>query len=152
VIEEGRPAPDFELTSDSGETVRLSDLRGKPVVLYFYPKDDTPGCTTQACGIRDLYGEFERAGAVVLGVSPDDEASHVKFKEKYHLPFALLADKGHRVADEYGVWGPKKYMGRVYEGVNRSTFVIGEDGTVKRVMHNVKPATHAQDVLEALRA
>jgi peroxiredoxin Q/BCP len=152
VIEEGTPAPDFELTSDSGDTVRLSNLRGKPVVLYFYPKDDTPGCTTQACGIRDRYGEFERAGAVVLGVSPDDEASHVKFKEKYHLPFALLADKGHRVADEYGVWGPKKYMGRVYEGVNRSTFVIGEDGTVKRVMHNVKPATHADDVLEALRA
>jgi peroxiredoxin Q/BCP len=145
-------APNFTLQSDSGETVTLSDLRGEQVVLYFYPKDDTPGCTTQACGIRDVYGEFERAGAVVLGVSPDDEASHVKFKEKYHLPFALLADTGHRVADEYGVWGPKKYMGRVYEGVNRSTFVIAEDGSVKRAMHNVKPATHADDVLEALRA
>jgi peroxiredoxin Q/BCP len=152
LLKEGDIAPDFTLQSDSGETVKLSELRGKQVVLYFYPKDDTPGCTTQACGIRDLYGEFERAGAVVLGVSPDDEASHIKFKEKYHLPFALLADTGHRVADEYGVWGPKKYMGRVYEGVNRSTFVIAEDGTVKRVMHKVKPATHAEDVLEALGA
>jgi len=152
MLKEGDMAPNFTLQSDSGETVTLSDLRGEQVVLYFYPKDDTPGCTTQACGIRDVYGEFERAGAVVLGVSPDDEASHVKFKEKYHLPFALLADTGHRVADEYGVWGPKKYMGRVYEGVNRSTFVIAEDGSVKRAMHNVKPATHADDVLEALRA
>ena len=152
MIEEGRPAPDFQLTSDSGETVRLSELRGKQVVLYFYPKDDTPGCTTQACGIRDVYGEFEREGAVVLGVSPDSESSHVKFKEKYHLPFALLADEGHRVADDYGVWGPKKYMGKTYEGIERSTFVIDADGTVKRVMRKVKPATHADDVLEALRA
>jgi peroxiredoxin Q/BCP len=152
VIEEGKPAPDFELTSDSGETVRLSELRGRQVVLYFYPKDDTPGCTTQACGIRDAYEEFEREGAVVLGVSPDDEASHVKFREKYHLPFALLADKGHRVADDYGVWGPKKYMGKTYEGIERSTFVIDTDGTVKRVMRKVKPATHADDVLAALRA
>ena len=152
MIEEGKPAPDFQLTGDDGETVRLSDLRGKQVVLYFYPKDDTPGCTTQACGIRDAYGEFEREGAVILGVSPDNEASHVKFKEKYHLPFTLLADEGHRVADEYGVWGPKKYMGRTYEGVERSTFVIDADGTVKRVMRKVKPANHAEDVLEALRA
>ena len=152
MIEEGKPAPDFLLASDDGSAVRLSDLRGRQVVLYFYPKDDTPGCTTQACGIRDLYDEFEREGAVVLGVSPDDEASHVKFKEKYHLPFKLLADEGHRVADEYGVWGPKTYMGRTYEGVERSTFVIDTDGTVKRVMRKVKPATHANDVLEALRA
>jgi peroxiredoxin Q/BCP len=152
VIEEGKPAPDFQLTGDGGETVRLSDLRGRQVVLYFYPKDDTPGCTTQACGIRDAYDAFEREGAVVLGVSPDDEASHVKFKEKYHLPFTLLADEGHRVADEYGVWGPKTYMGRTYEGVERSTFVIDADGTVKRVMRKVKPARHADDVLEALRA
>jgi peroxiredoxin Q/BCP len=150
MVEEGKPAPDFELTSDSGETVRLSSLRGKPVVLYFYPKDDTPGCTKQACGIRDAYGEFERAGAVVLGVSPDDESSHVKFKEKYALPFTLLADPGHEVADEYGVWGEKKYMGRSYIGVNRSTFVIGEDGTVKKVLQNVKPDTHADDVLAVL--
>jgi peroxiredoxin Q/BCP len=150
VIEEGTPAPDFALQSDAGETIRLSELRGKPVVLYFYPKDDTPGCTTQACGIRDAYGEFERAGAVVLGVSPDDGASHVKFREKYELPFTLLADTGHEVAELYGVWGEKKYMGRTYEGVFRSTFVIAEDGTVKSVMHDVKPATHADDVLAVL--
>ena len=150
MIEEGTPAPDFALQSDAGETIRLSELRGKPVVLYFYPKDDTPGCTTQACGIRDAYGEFERAGAVVLGVSPDDGASHVKFREKYELPFTLLADTGHEVAELYGVWGEKKYMGRTYEGVFRSTFVIAEDGTVKSVMHDVKPATHADDVLAVL--
>jgi thioredoxin-dependent peroxiredoxin len=150
VIEEGKPAPDFELASDSGDTVKLSELRGKPVVLYFYPKDDTPGCTTQACGIRDVYGEFQRAGAVVLGVSPDDETSHVKFRQKYELPFALLADTDHRVAEDYGVWGEKTYQGRTYMGVNRSTFVIAPDGTVKKVMRNVKPATHADDVLAAL--
>jgi thioredoxin-dependent peroxiredoxin len=150
VIEEGKPAPNFELTSDSGETVSLAELRGKPVVLYFYPKDDTPGCTTQACGIRDVYGEFERAGAVVLGVSPDDERSHQKFKEKYELPFTLLADTGHEVAEQYGVWGEKKYMGRTYLGVTRSTFVIDTDGNVKKIFPNVKPATHADDVLEAL--
>jgi thioredoxin-dependent peroxiredoxin len=150
VIEEGKPAPDFELPSDNGETIKLSSLRGKPVVLYFYPKDDTPGCTAQACGIRDAYGEFERAGAVVLGISPDDEASHGKFKSKYDLPFTLLADTDHGVADAYGVWGEKKYMGRSYMGVNRSTFVIGPDGTVTKVMRNVKPATHADDVLAAL--
>jgi peroxiredoxin Q/BCP len=150
VIEEGKPAPDFELPSDSGETIKLSSLRGKPVVLYFYPKDDTPGCTAQACGIRDAYGEFERAGAVVLGISPDDEASHGKFKNKYDLPFTLLADTDHGVADAYGVWGEKKFAGRSYMGVNRSTFVIGPDGTVTKVMRNVKPATHADDVLAAL--
>src|ERR1700757_709818 len=119
MVEEGKPAPDFALTSDAGETVRLSDLRGKQVVLYFYPKDDTPGCTTQACGIRDSYGEFERAGAVVLGVSPDSERSHVKFKEKYGLPFTLLADPDHAVAEQYGVWGEKKYMGKTYMGIQR---------------------------------
>jgi peroxiredoxin Q/BCP len=152
VIEEGTPAPEFELPSDSGETVKLSSLRGKPVVLYFYPKDDTPGCTTQACGIRDAYGEFERAGAVVLGVSPDDERSHVKFRDKYELPFPLLADTDHAVAERYGVWGEKTYMGRTYMGVNRSTFVIDEDGIVKKVLPNVKPATHADDVLAVLAA
>jgi peroxiredoxin Q/BCP len=152
MVEEGKPAPEFSLPSDSGETVQLADLRGKQVVLYFYPKDDTPGCTTQACGIRDVYGEFERAGAVVLGVSPDSEASHVKFKEKYGLPFTLLADRDHAVAEQYGVWQEKKYMGRTYMGVVRSTFVIDEDGTLKRAMRNVKPATHADDVLAALAA
>jgi peroxiredoxin Q/BCP len=152
MVEEGKPAPDFALTSDRGETVRLSDLRGKQVVLYFYPKDDTPGCTTQACGIRDVYGEFERAGAVVLGVSPDSERSHMRFKEKYDLPFTLLADPDHAVAEQYGVWAQKKYMGRTYMGINRSTFVIDEQGRLKRALHNVKPATHADDVLAALAA
>jgi len=152
VVEEGKPAPDFELKSDSGESVKLSDLRGKQVVLYFYPKDDTPGCTTQARGIRDAYGEFEQAGAVVLGVSPDNEASHVKFKKKFDLPFTLLADEEHRVAEAYGVWAEKKFMGRKYWGVERSTFVIGEDGNVKKIMHKVKPDTHADDVLATLRA
>jgi thioredoxin-dependent peroxiredoxin len=152
MVEEGKAAPDFELKSDGGETVKLSSLRGKPVVLYFYPKDDTPGCTAQACGIRDAYGEFEQAGAVVLGVSPDSEASHEKFKAKYGLPFTLLADPEHRVADEYDVWVEKKYMGKTYMGVERSTFVIAEDGTVKKVMRNVKPDTHADSVLAALAA
>jgi len=130
--------------------VRLSELRGKPVVLYFYPRDDTPGCTTQACGIRDAYGEFERAGAVVLGVSPDDERSHVKFKKKYDLPFTLLADTEHAVAEDYGVWNEKSYLGKKYWGVSRSTFVIDADGNLKAVMDNVKPATHTDDVLAAL--
>ena len=152
MVEEGKPAPDFELTSDTGERVKLSSLRGKPVVLYFYPKDDTPGCTTQACGLRDVYGDFRGRGAVVLGVSPDDEASHVKFKEKYSLPFTLLADPDHQVAEQYGVWGEKKYMGRTYMGVDRSTFVIDENGNVKKVMRKVKPDTHADDVLAALSA
>jgi peroxiredoxin Q/BCP len=150
VIEEGQNAPDFELTSDTGETVRLSSLRGRPVVLYFYPKDDTPGCTTQACGIRDAFGEFERAGAVVLGVSPDDERSHVKFRNKYELPFTLLADTDHAVAEQYGAWGEQSYLGRTYFGVSRSTFVIDGDGTVKKIFRKVKPATHADDVLAAL--
>ena len=152
MVEEGKPAPDFELKSDNGETVKLSELRGKQVVIYFYPKDDTPGCTTQACGIRDVYGEFQREGAVVLGISPDDERSHVKFKEKYDLPFTLLADVDHTVSDDYGVWGEKSFAGKKYMGVSRSTFVIAEDGTVKRVIHQVKPDTHADDVLETLRS
>ena len=152
MISAGDQAPEFTLESDAGEQVSLSGLRGKPVVLYFYPKDDTTGCTAQACGIRDLYGEFERAGAVVLGVSPDSVASHVKFRDKYDLPFTLLADPDHEVAERYGVWGEKKYMGRTYMGVKRSTFVIGPDGTIAKVLHNVKPATHADDVLAVLAA
>jgi peroxiredoxin Q/BCP len=152
VVSEGEPAPDFTLTSDTGESVSLSDFRGKAVVLYFYPKDDTPGCTTQACGIRDAYGEFERAGAVVLGVSPDSVERHVKFREKYGLPFTLLADPEHEVAERYGVWGEKRFAGRKYMGVSRSTFVIAPDGTVATVMRKVKPAEHADDVLSALAA
>jgi peroxiredoxin Q/BCP len=150
MVEEGEPAPDFELHTDSGESVRLSDFRGKPVVLYFYPKDDTPGCTAQACGIRDAYGEFEQRGAVVLGISPDSETSHVKFKKKYGLPFTLLADPEHQVAEEYDVWKQKSFAGRKYMGVERSTFLIDSEGKVAKVMRRVKPDTHTEDVLAAL--
>jgi thioredoxin-dependent peroxiredoxin len=150
MVEEGKPAPDFELTSDSGERVKLSDFRGKPVVLYFYPKDDTPGCTTQACGIRDVYSDFRDRGAVVLGVSPDDEASHVKFKQKYSLPFTLLADPEHEVAEEYGVWKERNRYGKKSMGIERSTFVIDHHGNVSKAMRRVKPDTHADDVLAAL--
>jgi len=150
MVEEGKPAPDFELTNDSGERVKLSDFRGRPVVLYFYPKDDTPGCTTQACGFRDVYSEFERRGAVVLGVSPDDEASHVRFKKKYSLPFTLLADPEHKVAEKYGVWGERNFAGRKYMGITRSTFVIDTEGNVVKAMHKVKPDGHPEKVLRAL--
>ena len=152
VAEEGSPAPDFTLTSDSGEAVTLSSFRGAPVVLYFYPKDDTPGCTRQACDIRDAWGEFEREGAVVLGVSPDGEASHAKFKAKFGLPFPLLADEGHKVSEQYGVWKEKSFAGRTYMGVERSTFVVAADGTVAKVMRKVDPKTHADDVLAVLAA
>ncbi len=150
-VEEGQPAPTFSLPSDTGDTVALEDLRGTPVVLYFYPRDDTPGCTAQACGIRDAWGEFEQAGAVVLGVSTDDESSHAKFRAKYDLPFTLLADTDHAVSDAYGVWGEKSYAGKTYMGIERSTFVIDPEGTVARVFRKVKPAEHADQVLEALR-
>jgi peroxiredoxin Q/BCP len=152
VVAEGSPAPDFTLKSDSGTAVTLSELRGKPVVLYFYPKDDTPGCTTQACAIRDAWGEFEQAGAVVLGVSPDGEASHAKFKSKYDLPFTLLADTDHALADAYDVWVEKHYDGKTYMGVERSTFVIDAEGKLAKIFRRVKPAEHADQVLDALRA
>jgi thioredoxin-dependent peroxiredoxin len=149
-VADGDSAPDFALASDAGETVRLSSLRGQPVVLYFYPKDNTSGCTTQACGIRDAWGEFEQAGAVVLGVSPDGVESHVRFKHDLDLPFTLLADPDHAVSEAYGVWQEKSRYGRTYLGIVRSTFVIDGDGTVVRAMRNVKPATHADDVLAVL--
>ena len=150
MIEAGTPAPEFELKADDGSTVTLAGLRGRRVVLYFYPRDDTPGCTAQACGIRDQWQDFRGVDAVVLGVSPDDEASHRRFKEKYGLPFTLLADTSHEVAEEYGVWGEKSYAGKTYMGVERSTFVIGADGNVAKVFHKVKPDEHARQVLEAL--
>jgi peroxiredoxin Q/BCP len=150
LVEEGSRAPNFTLTSDSGEQVSLESFRGRPVVLYFYPKDDTPGCTVEACGFRDSYSEFEKRGAVVLGVSPDDEASHVKFKEKHSLPFTLLADPEHEAAESYGVWGEKKFGGKTYWGVKRSTFVIDAEGNVTKVMRNVKPDGHPEKVLAAL--
>lgn len=150
MVEEGKPAPDFSLTSDSGEKTSLSHFRGRSVVLYFYPRDDTPGCTVQACAIRDAWGEFEKQGAVVLGVSPDNPESHVRFKEKYGLPFTLLADEDHTVSDAYGVWVEKQMAGKTYMGVERSTFVIDGDGNVAKVMRRVKPDTHADEVLAAL--
>ena len=150
MVSEGSPAPDFDLAGDTGEHVKLSDLRGKPVVLYFYPKDDTPGCTTEACEFRDEYSRFRQAGAVVLGVSPDDEASHLRFKKKYSLPFTLLADPEHSVAEDYGVWVEKTSYGQKRMGVKRSTFVIDVDGNVARAMYGVKPEGHADAVLEAL--
>ncbi|MGH3078134.1 MAG: thioredoxin-dependent thiol peroxidase [Gaiellaceae bacterium] len=152
MIEEGLPAPDFTLASDSGGRVTLSQFRGSPVVLYFYPRDDTPGCTRQACGIRDAWGEFERRGAVVLGVSPDSARKHVKFKDKYGLPFTLLADEDHAVSETYGVWVEKSMLGKKYMGIERSTFVIDADGKVAKVMRRVKPDTHVDDVLAALPA
>ena len=150
MIEEGRPAPDFELESDAGETVRLSDFRGRPVVLYFYPKDDTPGCTTEACEFRDAYDVFRERGAEVLGVSPDDVASHEKFKTKFGLPFTLLADPEHKVAEDYGVWTERNRYGKKYMGINRSTFIIDADGKVARAMIGIKPAGHASAVLDSL--
>jgi thioredoxin-dependent peroxiredoxin len=144
VVEEGKPAPDFELENDSGETVRLSELRGKPVVLYFYPKDDTPGCTRQACGIRDAWSEFQRAGAEVFGISADTQASHERFRSKYSLPFTLLADPERKLAKPYGVGREGKSS---YE---RSTFVIDADGNVARIMRRVNPDRHADEVLAAL--
>jgi thioredoxin-dependent peroxiredoxin len=150
VVEEGKQAPDFELAGDSGERVRLSDLRGRTVVLYFYPKDDTPGCTKQARGLRDVYGEIQERGATVLGVSPDTEASHVKFREKYGLPFTLLADPDHKVAELYGVWVEKNAYGKKSVGIKRSTFVIGGDGEVAKAMLGVSPDGHTDLVLEAL--
>jgi peroxiredoxin Q/BCP len=150
MVEEGKPAPDFELSSDAGEKVKLSDFRGQPVVLYFYPKDDTPGCTAEACGFRDEYARFQERGAVILGVSPDDEASHVRFKQKHELPFTLLADPEHEAAEAYGVWTERNFAGKKYMGVKRSTFVIDEEGKVAKAMYGVKTEGHPEKVLAAL--
>jgi len=150
MLHEGETAPDFTLTSDSGEQVTLSALKGKPVVLYFYPKDDTPGCTTEACEFRDAYDVFRQRGVEVLGVSPDDVRAHERFKSKYELPFTLLADPDHAVAESYGVWGERKFAGKRYMGINRSTFIIDADGKVARAMMGIKPAGHAAKVLDSL--
>jgi Peroxiredoxin len=144
-------APDFTLPDETGTPRTLSAFRGKPVVLYFYPKDDTTGCTTEACSFRDDYSVYKEAGIVVLGVSPDSAASHTKFKNKYNLPFTLLADDGHKVCELYGAWGPKKFMGREYEGVLRTTYLIGPDGMIIKVFANVKPEGHSSQVFAALQ-
>jgi thioredoxin-dependent peroxiredoxin len=151
-INSGVPAPDFSLLDENAKTRKLSEFRGQPVVLYFYPKDDTPGCTTEACNFRDNYDDYTKAGVLILGVSPDDPASHAKFKQKYSLPFPLLADDGHKVCDLYGVWGPKKFMGREYEGVLRTTFLVDKAGQIARVFEDVKPAEHSAEVLSALKS
>lgn len=147
----GVPAPDFVLLDDLGATRRLSDYRGQTIVLYFYPKDDTPGCTTEACNFRDDYSAYIEAGVTILGVSPDSPKSHAKFKQKFQLPFPLLADDEHTVSEAYGVWGKKKFMGREYMGVSRTTFVIDADGRIKKVFSDVKPASHSVEVLAAVK-
>lgn len=146
----GIPAPDFELLDDTNVARKLTDFRGRKVVLYFYPADDTPGCTKQACNFRDDYSAYTKADIQILGVSPDDVESHVKFKQKFGLPFPLLADEGHRVCDLYGVWGPKKFMGREYEGVLRTTFLVDEQGQIMKVFEKVRPAEHSGEVISAL--
>src|SRR2546429_4714995 len=150
MIEPGQSAPDFELPDQDGTPVRLRDLQGRTVVLYFYPKADTPGCTTQACGVRDHRADYERSGAVVLGVSPDPVKKVAKFDNKYGLGFPLLADEDHAVAEAYGVWVEKSMYGRKYMGNERTTFVIGPDGTIEEVFRSVKPAQHDELVLGAL--
>lgn len=148
----GEMAPDFELETDAGERVRLSGFRGKPVVLYFYPRADTPGCTREACGFRDDFRAYEEKGAIILGVSPDKPRSQAKFKSKYGLPFPLLADPERSAAKAYGVWGKKKFMGRETMGILRTTFVIDEKGRIARVFEGVRPDGHSGEVLAALAA
>ncbi len=151
-VREGQPAPDFALPSTDGNTVRLSDLRGKKVVLYFYPKDDTPGCTKEACSFRDNLGVLQSMGVAVLGVSPDSVASHQRFAQKYGLTFPLLADEGAQVATLYGVWKEKMQYGRTYMGIERTTFLIDEEGVVRRIFPKVKVDGHVEEVLEAIRS
>ena len=150
-LQVGDPAPDFELPGDGGQTTKLSDFRGKRVVLYFYPQDDTPGCTTQACGFRDAYLQIEERNAVVLGISPDGVKSHQKFKTKYNLPFILLADEDHAVAEAYGVWGKKSMAGREYMGIIRSHFVIDEKGKIADAQVKVSPQDSVDKALEMIK-
>lgn len=149
-VSEGDSAPAFEARTASGDIIRLSDLKGREVVLYFYPKDDTPGCTKEACGFRDQFAAFEKKGAVVLGVSPDPARAHEKFTKKFSLPFPLLLDEEKKIINAYGVWGEKTFMGRKYMGVYRVTFLIGKDGRIKRIWPDVKPDEHAAEVLAAI--
>lgn len=149
-IEAGQTAPDFELKDQNGKMHRMSDYGGKPVVLYFYPKDDTPGCTKEACNFRDDYSAYQKAGAVILGVSVDDEKSHAKFVNKYDLPFTLLADVDKEVVNAYKVWGQKKMFGKAYDGIFRTTFIIDKEGRITKVFENVKADAHSEEVLAAL--
>jgi thioredoxin-dependent peroxiredoxin len=146
MVQAQEQAPDFVVKTDEGRELELSSLRGKPVVLYFYPKDDTPGCTIEACELRDAFPRFTEADAVILGVSPDDVASHQKFKQKFKLPFTLLADTDHKIAERYGVWVEKSMYGKKYWGVQRATFIIDQKGTVAKVFPTVKPQGHATEV------
>ncbi|HTV41363.1 MAG TPA: thioredoxin-dependent thiol peroxidase [Candidatus Sulfotelmatobacter sp.] len=149
-LKEGDEAPDFSATATGDLKMSLSDLKGKSVILYFYPKDDTPGCTKEACGFRDHFAEFKKRGALVLGVSKDPAKSHEKFAEKFDLPFPLLSDEDHKIAEAYGVWGERKFMGRAYMGMHRVTFLIGPDRRIKKIWRDVKPDEHAEEVLAAL--
>ncbi len=146
----GKQAPDFELKDEKGNPHKLSDYQGQPVVLYFYPKDDTPGCTTEACNFRDDYSDYEKAGVVILGVSADDERSHQKFIEKYDLPFTLLSDTDKEVVNLYGVWGTKKMYGKEYQGIFRTTFIIDKNGNIAKIFEKVKPASHSEEVLSTV--
>ena len=152
MLKEGDKAPAFATTDAEGQTVNLKDFKGQRVVLYFYPKDDTPGCTKEACSFRDDFAKFKKRGINVLGVSPDSETSHQKFAKKYKLPFTLLADHEHKIADAYGTYGQKKFMGRTYMGILRTTFLIDEKGKIKKVFEKVKPDEHAREVLEAFES
>jgi len=149
MLKQGTTAPAFKTTDQSGDNVSLKDFRGRKVVLYFYPKDDTPGCTKEACSFRDAFAKFKQQGIAVLGVSPDSEMAHQKFISKYKLPFPLLADTDKSIAEAYGVWGEKKFMGRTYMGVHRTTFLIDQKGKIKKVFEKVKPEDHASEVLAA---
>jgi len=146
-LKEGDAAPAFSAPIETGETRSLSDYKGKKLVLYFYPKDDTPGCTAEACSLRDNYEQFLGKGYEILGVSPDSAKKHVKFREKFSLPFSLLADESHAVAEAYGVWGPKKFMGRTYDGIHRTTFVIDESGNIERIIAKVDTENHSAQLL-----
>jgi peroxiredoxin Q/BCP len=150
-ISSGIPTPEFSLPDETGVIRSLSDYRGHPVILYFYPKDDTPGCTTEACNFRDDYSQYIQAGITILGVSPDSSKSHAKFKTKYGLPFTLLADDGHKICELYKVWGTKKNYGREYQGVLRTTFLIDENGKIIHVFENVKPAGHSAEILAEMK-
>ena len=148
MLKEGSTAPAFNTTDGEGNPVRLKDLRGQKVVLYFYPKDDTPGCTKEACSFRDAFADFEKAGIKVLGISTDNEASHKRFARKFDLPFTLLTDTDHSISEAYGTYGQKKFMGRTYMGVKRMTFLIDEKGKIRKIFEKVKPDEHAREVLE----